>query len=150
VDEKTPIALEMAETEPVGQLTQPNQGLERVGSERLVVVHVLRLENVRRVQRDTVAHPLRDTSHCCQNGCGRVRRVLVERGRVEANSCGLRLELSDGRTDLFRENTRHEEQTRTSSRVGVRVERRASDGLDERERDKRGHREERAWRWSKR
>ena len=52
-------------------------------------------EDVRRVERKTVADSLRDASHRGQNSRGGVRQALVHRGWIEADARRLCLELSD-------------------------------------------------------
>ena len=133
--EEAAVALQVRETEAVRGLAQIDQSRERVVRHRLMVVSVNgEREDVRRVERKTVADSLRDAGYRCQDSRGGVRQALVHGGWIEADACRLCLELSDSSVDLLREDAAKKEEALPHSGVVVHVEGRASDGLDDRKR----------------
>lgn len=150
VNQEVPVALEVRETQPVGRLTKRHEAGERVRTHGLVVVEILLLEDIRRMQRETVANALRDARRRRVDGRSGVRRALVRGRGVETDSRRLGLQLSDDGVELLRENATQKEVALTDADVCARIQSCATDALHDREWRERRHREEGAGRRLKR
>ena len=75
----------MGEAQPIGRLVESQEARERVRRHDLVVEEILLLEDVRRVQRETITNALRDARHRREDSRSRMRRALVHSRGVEAD-----------------------------------------------------------------
>ena len=94
VHQEVPVALEVGEAKAVRGSAESEQFRRGGGHHRLMVVEICRREDVRRVQREAVAHPLCDTRHSGQDGGSRVRQAFrhatQRTGRRKPRATGLR------------------------------------------------------------
>ena len=107
-----------------------------------MIVQVGRQQDIRRVERRAIAHPLRYAGNSRQDRAGSVLRSLVFCRRVEADTCWLGLQLSDGCVELLREDTAQQKVVVPHGSITTSVEGRACDALDDRERHERRYRKE--------
>ena len=102
VHQEVPVALEVGEAKAVRGSAESEQFRRGGGHHRLMVVEICRREDVRRVQREAVAHPLCDTRHSGQDGESRVRQAFghatQRTGRRKPRATGLRTRDTADRT----------------------------------------------------